>query len=180
MKNIITLLLLAIFLSCNNTGSEREAISKNSSPAKNQSPASDATASASIKIFKDDKLIVEYKALFPQGGIVTFKDGEKEIILKLSSDDNTYNLIATLEKAANGNYSIGKAGLGQASLELTTEGKGVVPFMTNLTEGTFKISLSGETCSGNFTGSQIEPGLDNFKITGDFTSIPLIKNTVNY
>jgi hypothetical protein len=180
MKNTFPLLLLVILLSCTDTAGKKEAITKTSSPAKNESPANNTTASASIKIYKDDKLVVEYKALFPEGGIVTYKNGEKEIILKLSSDDNTYNLIATIEKETSGNYSIGKSGQGQVSLQLTTEGKGPVPFLTNLTEGTFNISISGETCSGNFTGSQKEPGMDIFKITGDFTSIPLIKQTSNY
>jgi hypothetical protein len=180
MKSTIPLLLLVIFLSCSNTASEKETGSKNNSPAKNENPANDVAKAVSIKIFKDDKLVVEYKALFPEGGIVTYKTGEKEIILKLSSDDNTYNLIATLENTSSGNYSIGKPGLGQASLQLTTEGKGPVPFLTNLTEGTFNISLSGESCSGSFTGSQKEPGMNTFRITGDFTSIPLIKQNSNY
>ena len=180
MKSTFPLLLLVFFLGCNNTIAEKETGSKNSSPTKNESPAEDAASSASIKIFKNDKLVVEYKATFPQGGMTTYKSGEKDIVLKLSNDDNTYNLIATLEKTTSGNYTIGKAGLGQASVQLTTEGKGPVPFMTNLTEGTFKISLSGETCSGNFTGSQKEPGMDNFRITGDFTSLPLIKQTSKY
>lgn len=181
MKSTFSLLLLVIFLGCNNIVAEKEAVSKNIDPTQNESLAdASAATSASIKIFKDDKLVVEYKTLFPQGGLLTYKSGEKEIKLNLSNDDNTYALIATVGKAASGNYSIGKEGLGQASLQLTTEGKGPVPFLTNLTEGTFKISLTGETCSGSFTGSQKEPGLDNLRITGDFTSIPLIKQTVNY
>lgn len=181
MKKIFPLLLLVIFSGCNNTVTEKEAASKNSNTTQNESPANaSAEKLATIKILKDDKLVVEYKALFPQGGITTYKTGEKDIVLKLSNDNNTYNLIATLEKPTSGKYSIGKPGLGQASLQLTTEGKGGVPFMTNLTEGTFKITLTGETCSGNFSGSQIEAGLDNIKIIGEFTSIPLMKQTSNY
>lgn len=178
MKSISSLFLLVFFLSCANTGNEKETAAKNGNPVQKEN--STATTSASIKIYKDDKVVVEYKALFPQGGITTFKTGEKEVILKLSTDDNTYNLTATIEKTTSGNYSIGKPGLGQASLQLTTEGKGAVPFMTNLTDGTFNIMLDGETCSGSFTGSQKEAGMDNIKITGDFKGISLIKSTVNY
>lgn len=180
MKKVFPLLLLVIFLGCNNTVTEKEAASKNSSPGKNESPPTDAATSASIKIYKNDKVVVEYKALFPQGGITTYKTGEKDMVLKLSSDDNTYNLIATVEKAATGNLSIGKANDGQVHIQLTTEGKGPVPFLTNLTEGTFKVSVTGETCSGSFTGIQKEPGMDDLRITGDFTSIPLIKQTSKY
>jgi hypothetical protein len=180
MKSTFPFLLMVIFLGCNSSSAEKVAGTNISSPAKNESPANDAAASASIKIFKNDKLVIEYKTSFPQAGITTFKSGEKEAALKLSNDDNTYNLIATLEKPASGNYPIGKGGLGQVSLQLTTDGKGAVPFMTDLTEGTFKITFSGETCSGNFTGIQKEDGMPNIRITGDFTSIPVIKNTVNY
>ena len=181
MKNAFPLLLLVTFLGCNNTVAKKEAASKNSSPTQNESAANDAAKSAtSIKIFKNDKLVFEYKAMFAEGGITTYKSGEKDMVLKLSNDDNTYNLIATVDKAATGNLSIGKANAGQVHIQLTTEGKGPVPFMTNLTEGTFKVSVTGETCSGSFTGIQKEPGMDDLKITGDFTSIPLIKQTSNH
>jgi hypothetical protein len=181
MKSTFTLLLLVIFLGCNNTASEKETASPNSNPTQKESTTNaSAEKSASIKIFKDDKLVVEYKAMFPQGGITTYKDGEKDMVLKLSSDDNTYNLIATIEKAATGSLLIGKADDGEVHIQLTTEGKGPVPFLTNLTEGAFKVSVTGETCSGNFTGIQKEAGMADFKITGDFTSIPLIKQTSNY
>ena len=179
MKNVFALLLLVIFLGCNNTVAEKDAAKKNSDPTKNESPANDAATSAAIKIFKNDKLVVEYKARFPQGGITTYKSGEKDMVLKLSDDDNMYNLIATIEKAATGSLSIGKAD-GQVLIQLTTEGKGPVPFLTILTEGTFKVSVTGETCSGNFTGIQKEAGMDDLRITGDFTSIPLIKQTSKY
>ena len=102
------------------------------------------------------------------------------MVLKLSDDNNTYDLIATIDKAATGSLSIGKANDGQVRIQLTTEGKGPVPFLTILTEGTFKVSVTGETCSGSFTGTQKETGSDNIKITGDFTSIPLIKQTSKY
>jgi hypothetical protein len=180
MKNVFSLLLLASFLSCNNSVAEKETTPKNSSPAQSESPANDAAKSASIKIFKADKLVAEYKALFPQGGITTYKTGEKDMVLKLSSDDNAYNLIATIEKAVTGSLSIGNADAGEVHIQLTTEGKGPVPFLTNLTEGTFKVSVTGETCSGSFTGIQKEPGMDDIRITGDFTSIPLIKQTSKY
>ena len=180
MKSTFPLLLLVIFLGCNNTTAEKENALKNSNPSQSESPANDAAKSASIKIFKNDKLIVGYKALFPQGGITTYKTGEKDMVLKLSSDDNTYNLIATVDKAATGSLSIGKADAGQVHIQLTTDGKGPVYFLTNLTEGTFKVSVSGETCSGSFTGIQKEAGLDDIKITGDFTSIPLMKQTSKY
>ena len=159
---------------------EKEAPSKNSSRNKKESPANDAAKSTSIKIFKNDKLVVEYKAQFPQGGITTYKSGEKDMVLKLSSDDNTYNLIATIEKAATGSLSIGNADAGQVHIQLTTDGKGPVYFLTNLTEGTFKVSVTGESCSGSFTGIQKEAGLDDIKITGEFTSIPLMKQTSKY
>ena len=177
---LVPLLISVVIFSCNNTATEKKDDPKDISPAKNESPANDAAASASIKIFKNDKLVVEYKAMFSQGGITTYKSGEKDMVLKLSSDDNTYNLIATVEKAATGSLSIGKAGAGQVHIQLTTDGKGPVPFLTNLTEGTFKVSVSGETCSGSFTGIQKEPGMDDFRITGDFTYIPLIKQASNY
>ncbi len=180
MKSTFPLLLLVFFLGCNNTIAEKETGSKNISLTKNESPAADAATSASIKIFKKEKLVVEYKALFPQGGITTYKDGEKDMMLKLSSDDNIYNLIATIEKAATGNLSIGNGDAGEVHIQLTTDGKGPVYFLTNLTEGTFKISITGETCSGSFTGIQKEAGLDDIKITGDFTSIPLMKQTSKY
>ena len=179
MKNTF-FLLLVIFLSCNNSVGEKEAASKNNTTANNESAANDAKASAVIKIFKSDKLAVEYKAMFPQGGITTYKSGEKDMVLKLSSDDNTYNLIVTVDKAATGTLSIGNADAGQAHIQLTTEGKGAVPFLTNLTEGTLKVSVTGETCSGNFTGVQKEPGMDDIRITGDFTSVPSIKQTSKY
>ena len=179
MKNVFSLLILITFLGCGNTATEKETASKSSNPTESEKSVSDATTSASVKIFKDDKLVVEYKMAFPKAGIATFKSGEKEFTLGLSNDDNKYNLIATLEKPASGNYSIGKAE-GNAGLQLTTDGKGPVPFLTILTEGTFKITLNGETCSGSFIGSQKEPGSENIKITGDFTSVPLLKKTVNY
>ncbi len=166
---------MIIFLGCNSSVAEKDAASKNSSVTKNESAAADAATSASIKIFKKDKLVVEYKALFPQGGITTYKDGEKDMMLKLSSDDNVYNLIATIEKAATGSLSIGNGDAGEVHIQLTTDGKGPVYFLTNLTEGTFKVSVTGETCSGSFTGIQKEAGLDDIKITGEFTSIPLMK-----
>jgi hypothetical protein len=174
MKNAFSLLLPVIFLSCSNTAAEKEIA--NNTPTQNESSAK---ASASIKIFKNDKLVIEYKATFPQGGITTYKSGEKDMVLKLSNDDNSYNLVATIEKAATGNLPIGKAA-GQVLIQLTTEGKGAVPFLTTLTEGTFKISVTGETCSGSFTGIQKEPGMDDIRITGDFTSISLIKQVSNY
>jgi hypothetical protein len=180
MKIAFPFLLLVIFLGCNNSVAEKEFDSKNSKPTQNESPSNDAAKSASIKIFKNDKLVVEYKAQFPQGGITTYKSGEKDMVLKLSSDDNVYNLIATIDKAATGSLPIGNADAGQVHVQLTTEGKGPVPFLTNLTEGTFKISVTGETCSGSFTGIQKEPGMADFRITGDFTSIPLIKQTSKY
>ena len=178
MKNLlIAFITLLLFANCN---SQNAAVKNQETPTQNQSLANaSAKESASIKIFKDDKLVVEYKALVPQGGITTFKTGEKILILKLSDDDNKYNLIVTIEKPTSGNYSFG-TGTGQASLSLTTEGKGALPFLTNLNEGTFKITLTGETCSGNFTGSQKETGSDNIRITGEFTSIPLMKQTSKY
>ena len=177
MKNAFPLLLLVIFLSCSNTSTEKSAPSNNSNAITNESSAADAATSASIKIFKKEKLVVEYKALFPQGGITTYKDGEKDMMLKLSSDDNVYNLIATIDKAATGSLTIGNTNGGQVHIQLTTDGKGPVYFLTNLTEGTFKVSVTGETCSGSFTGIQKEAGLDDIKITGEFTSIPLMKQT---
>ena len=180
MKSVFSLLLLASFLGCSNSVAEKETTSKNSSPTQSESPANDAAKSASIKIFKNDKLAFEYKAQFPQGGITTYKSGEKDMVLKLSNDDNTYNLIVTVEKAATGSLSIGNADAGEVHVQLTTEGKGPVPFLTNLTEGTCKISVTGETCSGNFTGIQKEAGMDDIRITGDFTSVPLIKQTSKY
>jgi hypothetical protein len=180
MKSTLSLLLLLlVFISCSNTASDKEPVTKNS-PANNESAATDAAKSASIKIFRNDKLVIEYKALFAKGAITTYKDGEKDMILKLSNDDDTYNLIATVEKAETGSLSIGKADAGEVHIQLTTDGKGPVYFLTNLTEGTFKISIAGETCSGNFSGIQKESGLDDIKITGDFTSIPLIKQTSKY
>ena len=183
MKNLlIAFISLLLFANCN---SQNAAVKNQEIPGKtatqNESPTNaSAKESASIKIFKEEKLVVEYKALFPQGGITTYKTGEKDLVLKLSNDDNTINLIVTLEKATSGNYSIGKAGLGQASILLSTEAKGVLPYLTNPTEGTFKITITGETCSGNFTASQKETASDNIKITGEFTSIPLIKQTSKY
>ena len=175
MKSTFSLLLMIIFLGCNSSVAEKDAASKNSSSTKNESAAADAATSASIKIFRKEKLVVEYKALFPQGGITTYKDGDKDMVLKLSSDDNVYNLIATIEKAATGSLSIGNGDAGEVHIQLTTDGKGPVYFLTNLTEGTFKVSVTGETCSGSFTGLQKEAGLDDIKITGEFTSIPLMK-----
>ncbi len=175
MKNIFPILLLVIFLSCNNTSGEKEAAPKTESTATDA-----AKSSTSIKIFRKDKLVFEYKAMFAQGGITTYKSGEKDMVLKLSNDDNTYNLIATVDKAATGSLTIGKADAGQVHIQLTTDGKGPVYFLTNLTEGTFKVSVSGETCNGSFTGIQKEAGLDDIKITGDFTSIPLMKQTSKY
>ncbi|MBC7508692.1 MAG: hypothetical protein H7320_08090 [Ferruginibacter sp.] len=176
MKNVFPLLLLTIFLSCSNTTAE-----KKETASKNESPANDAVkASASIKIFRNDKLAVEYKTQFPKGGITTYKDGEKDMILQLSNQDDSYNLIATVDKAATGSLSIGNGNAGQAHIELTTDGKGPVYFLTNLTEGTFKITITGETCSGGFTGIQKEAGLDDIKITGEFTSVPFIRQTSNY
>ncbi len=180
MKSTFPLLLMVIFLGCGNTATEKKDNAKDISPAKNESPANDATTLASIKIFKNDKLVVEYKTTFPQGAITTYKTGEKDMVLKLSDDNNTYDLIATVDKAATGSLSIGKADAGQVHIQLTTDGKGLVPFLTILTEGTFKVSVSGETCSGSFTGIQKEPGMDDFRITGDFTSIPLMKQTSKY
>ena len=90
MKNAFPLLLLVTFLGCNNTVAKKEAASKNSSPTQNESAANDAAKSAtSIKIFKNDKLVFEYKAMFAEGGITTYKSGEKDMVLKLSNDDNT-------------------------------------------------------------------------------------------
>ena len=177
MKKVFPLLLLVFFLSCSNTSTEKSSAANNSSPTTNESPAA---ASASINFFKNDKLVVEYKTIFPQGGITTYKSGEKDMVLKLSDDDNKYNLIATVDKAATGSLSIGKADAGQVHIQLTTDGKGPVYFMTNLTEGTFKVSVTGESCSGSFTGIQKEAGLDDIKITGEFTSIPLMKQTSKY
>jgi len=77
MKSVFPLLLLVIFSGCNNTAAEKDAPSTNSNPTQKESPANDAAKSASIKIFKNDKLVVEYKALFPQGGITTYKTGKK-------------------------------------------------------------------------------------------------------
>ena len=183
MKNLlIAFISLLLFANCN---SQNAAVNKQETPIKtatqNESLANAAAKeSASIKIFKDDKLIVEYKTAFPQGGITTYKTGEKDLVLKLSNDDNTINLIVTLEKTTSGNYTIGKPGLGQASILLSTEGKGALPYLTNPTEGTFKITITGETCSGNFTASQKETGSANNKITGEFTSIALMKQTSKY
>ena len=180
MKNIFSLLILIIFISCGNTASEKETALKNINPTQNEIPANDAVKSASIKILKNDKVVAEYKPTQPEAYLVTDKSGEKTISINLGSDDNTYALIVTVNKAASGNYSIGKEGADPVQIQLVTEGKGVVPFMTNLTDGTFKITLTGETCSGNFTGIQKEAGMDNIGITGDFTSIPLTKKTINY
>ena len=177
---LLPLLISVVIFSCNNTATEKKNDPKDISPAKNESPANNAATSASIKIFRNDKQVIEYKTTFPQGGITTYKNGEKDMVLKLSNDDNTYNLIATVEKAATGSLSIGNADAGQVHIQLTTDGKGPVYFLTNLTEGTFKITITGETCSGSFTGIQKEAGLDDIKITGDFTAIPLMKQTSNY
>ena len=183
MKNLlIPFISLVLFANCN---SQNAAVKKEDTPTQtanqNESPANaSAKESASIKIFKDDKLVVEYKTIFPQGGITTFKSGEKDLVLKLSNDDNTINLIVTLEKSTSGSYSIGKSGLGQASILLSTEGKGALPYLTNPNEGTLKITITGETCSGNFTASQKETGSDNIRVTGEFTSIPLMKQTSKY
>ncbi|CAN5569774.1 hypothetical protein BH10BAC3_BH10BAC3_16670 [soil metagenome] len=183
MKNLLIAFIgMLLFANCNSqSAAVKKEDTSNKTAAQNESPA-DAYAekSASIKIFKDDKLVVEYKALFPQGGITTYKSGEKDLVLKLSTDDNTINLIVTLEKTISGNYSIGKPGLGQASILLNTEGKPALPYLINPTEGTFKITITGETCSGNFTASQKETGSDNIKITGEFTSIPLMKENSKY
>ena len=181
-KLLIAFFSMLLFANCNN---QNAAENKQETPIntanQNESPDNaSAEKSASIKIFKDDKLVVEYKALGPQGGITTYKTGEKDLVLKLSNDDNTINLIVTLEKTTSGNYSIGKPGLGQASILLSTEGKGALPYLTNPNEGTFKITITGETCSGNFTASQKEAGSDNIRITGEFTSIPLMKQTSKY
>ena len=183
MKNLlIAFITLLLFANCNsqNTAVKNQETSIKTT-TQNESPANaSAEKSASIKILKDDKLVVEYKALGPQGGITTYKTGEKDLVLKLSNDDNTINLIVTLEKTTSGNYSIGKPGLGQASILLSTEGKGRLPYLTNPNVGTFKITITGETCSGNFTASQKETGSANIKITGEFTSIPLMKQTSKY
>ncbi|MEO6406677.1 MAG: hypothetical protein ABIY51_04065 [Ferruginibacter sp.] len=183
MKNLLIAFISSLlFANCNSqNATEKKGEISNKTAAKNESPA-DASAkeSASIKIFKDDKLVVEYKTTFPQGGITTYKTGEKDLVLKLSNDDNSVNLIITLEKTTSGNYSIGKPGMGQASVLLSTDAKGALPYLTNPNEGTFTITITGETCSGNFTATQKETGSDNIKITGEFTSIPLMKQTSKY
>jgi len=180
MKSLFPLLLLVVLLACNNTVAQKEAASKNSSPTQNENLADPATASASIKILKNDKVVVEYKPIIPHAFLVTDKAGKKTIMINLDSDDNAYALIVTVEKAASGSFSIGKEGVGQVQIQLVTDGKGVVPFMTNLTEGTFKITVTGETCSGSFAGADKESGNGIIGIASDFTSVPLTKKTINY
>ena len=92
MKNLlIAFISLLLFANCN---SQNAAVKNKETPTQTQSPANaSAKESASIKIFKDDKLVVEYKTIFPQGGITTYKSGEKDLVLKLSNDDKTINLI---------------------------------------------------------------------------------------
>lgn len=181
MKNLlIAFISLLLFANCN---SQNAAVKNQETPVKpatpNESPA-DASAkeSASIKIFKDDKLVVEYKALRAQGGITTFTTGGKILILKLSDDEDKYNLIVTIDNdnPTSGNYPIGDE-KGQANIQLSTEPKGILPYLTLPKEGSFKITITGETCSGSFTASQKEAGSDNIRITGEFTSIPLMKQT---
>ena len=181
-KLLIAFFSMLLFANCNN---QNAAENKQETPIKtanqNESPANaSAEKSASIKIFKNDKLVVEYKALSPEGGITIFKTEEKILILKLSSDDNKYNLIVTLENTKSGTYSISKSTKGDASITLSTEPTGALPYLTNLTEGTLNLKIAGEMCSGNFTGSQKEQYSENIKVTCEFTSIPLIKQTSKY
>ena len=183
MKNLlIAFISILLFANCN---SQNAAVKNQETPNKsaNQDESlanASAEKSASIKIFKDDKLVVEYKALVPQGGITTVKSGGKILILNLGDDQHKYDLIVTIENEnpASGNYSFGTE-MGQASLRLTTEGTGALPFLTIPKEGSFKITITGETCSGNFTATQKETGSANIKITGEFTSVPLMKQTIN-
>ena len=71
MKNLlIAFISLLLFANCN---SQNAAVKNQETSIKtatqNESPAKASTKeSASIKIFKDDKLVVEYKTIFPQGG----------------------------------------------------------------------------------------------------------------
>jgi hypothetical protein len=181
MKILFPIVLLVVLLAWNSAVAQKETGPKVTSPAQNENVGNASTeTSASIKILKNEKVVVEYKPSIPEAFLVTDKAGKKSIMINHGSNDNTYALLLTVEKAATGSFSIGKEGVGQVQIQLVTEGKGEVPFLTNLTEGTFKITITGESCSGTFTGAEKESGSPIIGITGNFTSIPLTKKSVNY
>lgn len=170
------LLLPAFFLiACANNNADKNAISDNKPNGQNAGNAvSSAQGSASIKILEDGKILTDYIPTALKAQIVPSKSGKETLMMEFSSNDNTYDLMCTINSAASGAYSLGEEGKSDAQLQFLTDGSTKLPTMMNF-QGNLKITLVGQTCSGSFTGSDKDMPGKNYEVSGSFVSIP-VKN----
>lgn len=165
--------LLFVIASANNVA-QKKATAK--SKLNDQNIEKDITAaSASIKILKDGKVVAEYSPPLPAALRMTKKSGKEILVIRLDNADNNINLMGTVNTVVSGTYGIGLGDKSVAEFSLVTDGTNKLPTLMGLSRGSLKIILSGQTCSGNFTGTE-NNGNGNYEISGSFTSVPITKN----
>jgi hypothetical protein len=175
MKIIYSLLPLLFLIACANNGAEKKATLE--SELNDQNPvkvASMKEASASIKISKDGKTVTEYSPPLPKAIRMTAKPGKEILMIRLDNSENNINLMGTVNTVASGTYVIGDEDRSGAQFSLVTDGTTKLPTLMSLSKGNLKITLTGQTCSGNFSGTENDRN-GNYEISGSFVSVPIAK-----
>lgn len=172
MKFIFIFLPAFFMMACNSdqkkTGTENVQ-QKDSVPSGKQQ----ANGTALVKISKGGKQVAEYTPSMPAAATFPKSSGHESMMIKLNSADNVYSLMGTLNTPASGNYKLDVEGKSDAQFQFLSDGSTKLPTMLNL-KGSLQITLTGETCSGTFSGTDKVMN-ESYEVSGSFTNIPLEK-----
>jgi uncharacterized lipoprotein YajG len=172
MKIIYSLLPIFFLIACANNTAERKATSETKPNGQNTaSETSTAEISASVKVLKNGKQVAEYAPSGPAATTLKIS-GNESLMIKLNSADNVYTILGTLKTPASGNYKLGEE-KPDAQIQFLSDGSTKLATMMNL-KGNLQITLTGETCSGSFSGTDKVMN-ENYEVSGSFINIPLEK-----
>lgn len=175
MKIIYFLLPVLFIIACANSVAEKKPTAKSKLNVQNaENGTSTSAASASVKILKNGKTVIEYSPPLPKAVRVTYKSGEEQLMIELNNPDNNINLMGTVNTVASGTYAIGVDDKSVAGFSLVTDGTNKLPTLMGLSKGSLKITLAGQTCSGSFTGTENDLN-GNYEISGSFAAVPIRK-----
>jgi len=174
MKKLLALsfvITALISFGCNNPDSKSLSATTASSPAS----VPGGEGKATITVMKDEKLVISYTCSIPNATRILEKSGEASLMMYLNSPDSKFSLLGTIMVARSGTYPLSDDGKGPAQIEMYSDGKSMLPRVVP-DKGSFKLSLEEKTCSGSFTGTKKAVDGKDYKISGEFTNIPVITN----
>lgn len=143
MKIIYFLLPVLFIIACANSVAEKKPTSESKLNDQNaENGTSTPAASASIKISKNGKPVIEYSPPLPAALRMTYKSGKEQLMIRLDNADNNINLMGTVNTVASGTYAIGSDDKSVAGFSLVTDGTTKLPTLMGLSKGSFKNNIS--------------------------------------